>query len=228
MEATPPGDGWRESEDATHALPNRRGHRPDRSGIGHLGSIHHHLRAAGERIVIPSSAGMRRTKASSDRTGGDDLGATFRLLAPWFRRRLAGMVGGGRADVDDVMQESFIRFGRYDAGSRNQHPKALLMRIASNVTRDQHRRSRVRAEGHSVSLVRSEDDEGAFLTDPELLIDLKDAIVSLPKPLRDTFLLARFTPMTNDEIAQHLGVSTKTVEWRISRAVSFCMQRLER
>jgi RNA polymerase sigma factor (sigma-70 family) len=60
------------------------------------------------------------------------------------------------------------------------------------------------------------------------LIDLKDAILSLPPNLRETFVLARFTPMTNDEIARHQGISTKTVEWRISRAVSICLQRLER
>lgn len=158
----------------------------------------------------------------------EDLANSFRSLSKWLARRLNGLTGRSSSDVDDVVQESFLRFGRYEVDARNRHPKALLLRIAFSVNQDRHRRAKARGEDWYTSLEDADDRAMAHETDPELLIDLKRAIVGLPSPLRETFLLARFTPMTNDEIARHLGVSTKTVEWRISRAVRCCLQRLDR
>jgi RNA polymerase sigma-70 factor (ECF subfamily) len=32
--------------------------------------------------------------------------------------------------------------------------------------------------------------------------------------------------MTNHDIAEHLGISVKTVEWRMSKAMEHCMTKL--
>lgn len=176
------------------------------------------------------SGGSKALSGGTDETEPDhDLDIWYRSLSPWLRHRLLHSIGATGGDVEDVVQESFIRLGRYSPADRSRHPRALLIRIAKNLSRDRHRRSAARGGGRTVSL----DDPAAqaapgfaYQADQEFLIDLKRAVLDLPDHLRDTFMLARFTPMTHAEISAHLGISTKTVEWRIRKAVSICLARL--
>jgi RNA polymerase sigma-70 factor (ECF subfamily) len=150
-------------------------------------------------------------------------------LAPWLLRTLAHRYGLVNADAEDVVQESFIRLGRYSPDARARHPRALLLRIATNLTTDARRRLTARRAGNAVpidDLARRPEPRLVQPEDQMILVDLKAAILSLPEPLRETFLLARFTPLTHVEIAHRLGISTKTVEWRISKAVATCLQQL--
>lgn len=160
--------------------------------------------------------------------GADDgLGEAFRTLSPWLQRKLRARLGPARADIDDLVQESFLRLGRYDAVNRERHPRALLLQIAGNLTRDAFRREAVRGGGRHVALDAA--DLGPRFVEPagqHARLALKDAILALPEALRDVFALARFTPMTNAEIARHLGISIKTVEWRLAKATAFCLDRL--
>jgi len=170
--------------------------------------------------------------ANSDALGRDeDLEERFRTLSPWLLRQLTHRYRLALSDAEDLTQESFLRLGRYSPADRARHPRALLLRIAANLTADARRRLFARRSDRHVTL----DDATltsapgfAHPSDQEFMVDLKDAILSLPEPLRETFLLARFTPLTQAEIAARLGVSTKTVEWRISKAVATCLKQLGR
>lgn len=159
-----------------------------------------------------------------------DLDQRYRSLSPWLEHKLS-IRFGSTADVDDIVQESFIRLGRYSVEDRSRHPRALLLRIASNLAKDRHRRAVLRGHGRTSSL----DDWSVHApptlvsaADQDFLLDLKTTILQLPEHLRQTFLFARFTPMTHAEIGRRLGISTKTVEWRINRAVTICLERLGR
>ncbi len=165
----------------------------------------------------------------NDGTGSADLDRTFRTLAPWLQRALASRFGYARPDIDDLVQESFIRLGRYSVADRSRHPRALLLRIARNLTVDAHRKAQTRSVGQHRSI-----DEGftafGMASQPEQYaqLDLKRVVLDLPQPLRDVFLLARFSRMTHAEIANHLGISIKTVEWRLAKGASICLERLSR
>lgn len=161
--------------------------------------------------------------------GGHDheLGDAYRSLSPWLQRRLAVQFGPGRHDIEDLVQESFIRLGRYTPDERAKHPRTLLLRIAGNLARDAFRYERSRGAGYhdpvdivaAVPMLTQQAEQPANIA-------LKQAILALPEGLRDVFLLSRFTPMTNVEIARHLDISVKTVEWRLAKAVAFCLERL--
>lgn len=157
----------------------------------------------------------------------DDLAGRFRALSPWLERRLSARYGGHGQDIEGLVQESFIRLARYSVPERSKHPKALLMRIAGNLARDAYRAEARRGHGRhqplDTDVVRALGQE----TDPELLLDLKVALLELPKPLRDVFVLARFTPLTHEQIGERLGISPKTVEWRLAKAVARCATRLD-
>lgn len=160
----------------------------------------------------------------------EDLDLRYRTFAPWLARTLASRFGLARRDVEDIVQESFIRLSRYSVADRGRHPKALLMRIAANLSADGFRRNVARRQDRHVPLdVIEHDSASAFgaAADQEAIYEMKRAILDLPANLRETFLLARFTPMTHAEIAAHLGISTKTVEWRIKKCVSICLERFE-
>lgn len=160
----------------------------------------------------------------------DDLDREYRTFSPWLKRQLTGRFELASRDAEDIVQESFLRLSKYSVADRSRHPRALLMRIASNLTLDAHRRDSARGKGNHVHIDDVDPASAPGLlypADQEALISLKRAILGLPDHLRETFLLARFTPMTNAEIAARLGISTKTVEWRIKKSVSICLAQFE-
>ena len=69
-----------------------------------------------------------------------------------------------------------------------------------------------------------EDPDYYFIN--ELTEHINKAIKELPDTYRDTFALSRFGGLTNTQIATKLGVSVKTVEYRISQALKILRVRL--
>ena len=53
----------------------------------------------------------------------------------------------------------------------------------------------------------------------ELTQRIKDAIATLPESYRETFVMHRFRGMSYKEIAEILGISPKTVDYRIQQAL---------
>lgn len=160
-----------------------------------------------------------------------DLDRKYRSHSEWLRRRLTVRFGSAAPDMEDLVQESFLRLARYSIEDRSRHPRALLLRIAFNLAHDRQRHAVVRGYGVTTSLDdRTTQNVPTLVSaaDQDFLLDLKQTVLGLPEHLKDTFILARFTPMTHAEIAQRLGISTKTVEWRINRAVAICLERLGR
>jgi RNA polymerase sigma-70 factor (ECF subfamily) len=154
------------------------------------------------------------------------LDELYRRHAAWLGRMLAWRLRATPLDVDDIVQETYIRVARYDATEAGHHPKALLLRIAVNLARDQMRRNSVR--GGLAAPIDALDEAALPRLEPEQhsTLEMKQAILSLPAIYRDVFVLSRFTGLTYQEIASHVGVPVKTVEWRMSRALAMCAAKL--
>lgn len=174
---------------------------------------------------------------ASDRRNGDDvadhvradvqtrLDHYFRRHADWLGRAIRQRFSGAAIEPDDIVQEAYLRFARYAEGDRAHRPRALLLAIASNLARDALRRAR-RAGGSAG--ISSDPHELPFEPDQYEQLLLKQLILALPPPYREVFLLSRFTAMTYEDIARHCGISVKTVEWRMSKALALCNQALGR
>lgn len=161
-----------------------------------------------------------RAKSSPVREPGS-LESLYRLHVAWLRRALGHRLGGHPVDVEDIVHDAYIRVARYSEEDAGRHPKALLLRIALNLARDQIRRN-ARMPASDLDSARDIALDG----DQEYVLALKRTIFSLPPDLRNVFLLSRFTAMTNVQIAEHLGVSVKTVEYRVHKALLHCSDRL--
>jgi RNA polymerase sigma-70 factor (ECF subfamily) len=156
-----------------------------------------------------------------------DFDVFFRSHADWLRQQLARRLRVQAADVDDLVQESFLRATRQPA-NEIVHPRALLSKIAFNLFRDRKRRDAVRA-GHceTVRQEAAQDNSASRgLAEQEVRLELERLIGAMPEIYRDVFVLSRFRHMTNKDIADHLGLSIKTVEWRMGKALEYCVRRL--
>lgn len=148
----------------------------------------------------------------------------YRRYSAWLLRTLNTRFRTVSLDLEDLVQETFLRLGRYQPEAAARHPQALIARIAVNLAHDQLRR---RAVHQSLGPTELGPFSDTVVQDDRLeQLVLKRLILGLPWPLRDVFLLSRFTGLTYDEIARHLGISVKTVEWRMSKALAICADGL--
>ena len=109
------------------------------------------------------------------------------------------------------------RLASRDAIKEDQPLKAYLYRIANNMLIDHYRKREVR-QAYAAQHV-----ETTPTLAPVEHVDLEEhvmkAIEQLPGALREAFVLSRFEELTYREIAVLLGVSVKTVESRMSKAL---------
>jgi len=163
----------------------------------------------------------------SSRFGDGDRQAfaeVYRRYADWFWLRMVKRYGS--QDADEITQEAWLRLAPYQARGEVRNAKALLLRIAENLVAERFRRAqRFERSAWQINAWSGGGVEDAAQSD-ELL--LRDLIVGLPQPLRDVFVLSRFGGLTNVEIAGKLGISPKTVEWRMTKALAHCAAELRR
>ena len=70
--------------------------------------------------------------------GGGFAFSIYRIHSAWLRSVLSAR--WGVRDVDDLVQETWLRLALYAAEREIRHPKALLLRIAANLAADRFRR----------------------------------------------------------------------------------------
>jgi RNA polymerase sigma-70 factor (ECF subfamily) len=95
---------------------------------------------------------------------------------------------------------------------------AVRHRCLNQARKQQFHRRVENAIGKAAGHEEPFNDPDYYLTD-ELAEQIRKAIDRLPDTYRHTFLLSRFEHLTNVQIAGRLGVSVKTVEYRISQAL---------
>ncbi len=148
----------------------------------------------------------------------------FRYHDPLFR--YAWYRTNSAESVKDILQDAFTRLWR---NRRTLDPdksvKAYLYRIVHRLIIDLYRKSDresvLHANPDSLHHLR-DNPEG----DANLRMDIRSAIDSLPDEIRETFLLNRHQGLKYAEIAEVLGVSVKTVESRVSRALEHLRRML--
>ncbi len=155
--------------------------------------------------------------------------AAIEAYLPGLRRYFSRRVPAG--DIDDLVQEVFLRMKVHGDNSPIEHLDRYLFRVAASVLSDQARRRTVRHHGAHDSLEEVhhpiEDlTPERVLLDREALQAVVAAIADLPVRTRDVFVLHRFEEMTCGNIAALLGMSVSAAEKHIMKALRFLHLRL--
>lgn len=153
----------------------------------------------------------------------ESLERDYRAHARWLTRIARARIGAAEG-AEDLVQESFIRAAHY-SGAERVRVRPLLARILGNLILDR-AKSRVRERAGLARLAPSAQAASVERADQHELLVLKQVVLGMPPMLRDVFLLSRFTALSQVEIAARLGISVKTVEWRLATAVAYCVQRM--
>lgn len=160
--------------------------------------------------------------------------ATAEPLARWFTEEVQCNEASLKAylrsafptvrDVDDVVQESYLRVCRAQRSSPLRSAKAFLFTVARRLALDwmrHERRSPLLAVGNPATLGVLDDGPGVaeIVSAHEKVELLADGLLTLPPRCRAVLMLYRLKGLSRSEVAHELGIAEKTVDEQAARGV---------
>lgn len=163
-------------------------------------------------------------------TKTDGLTALYAAETPNLLRLLSRRTSN-RAEAEDIAQESWIRLGSERAATLDR-PVRYLRRIAFNLAIDEQRKSaRQRLSPVEIDALLDVPDDAAG---PEEITVMRGEIAALqrildelPERQKDILIAARLHDEPYKAIAARYGVTTRTVENEIRRALDYCLQKMK-
>jgi RNA polymerase sigma-70 factor (ECF subfamily) len=148
----------------------------------------------------------------------------FREHQPGILNYLYRLSGGNATLSEDVSQQVFMNFWTHRNEYDLEKPLTpLLLTMARNAWLNAAKREDYRKTSELKEDAASQQDRG--LEKRELETAIERSLAALEEPLREVFILSRYHGLKYAQIAQMLGISIKTVEARLSRALQD-LQRL--
>ncbi|NVD43350.1 sigma-70 family RNA polymerase sigma factor [Ensifer sp. HO-A22] len=159
----------------------------------------------------------------------DELVTAFSSNERRIKRYLDGKTRS-KADSEDLAQEAWIKFARNGAAALAA-PVPYLMRIARTLAVDHDRGQKRRLTSNDIDLLLSAPDESPGpdkqLEDQDQVRCLVQIMEELPDRQRRMLVAARIEQRRHVDIAAEFGVSVRTVELEVRKAVTYCSERLD-
>lgn len=131
----------------------------------------------------------------------------------------------------DLTQETYLRIAHYSAAGEIANQRAFVFRVADNLALD-HLRGRARQEQRDGGLV--DEDIACRQPQPDSMLEgqqqmelFEKLIYDLPPQCRTVFLLCRVEGKRYSEIAAELGISARTVEAHMHKALKLLKDRID-
>jgi RNA polymerase sigma factor (sigma-70 family) len=145
--------------------------------------------------------------------------------------RYLGKLTSGAEDVEDLVQETYVRMYALPDFHLVESPKALLFRIAHNLAVERARRHKAQATDTVADLealtVFSEEAPPEEQTDARHRFESFCAAVErLPPICRRVFVLRKVHKLPHAEISEVLGVSESTIEKHVAKGLVRCREYL--
>ncbi len=175
---------------------------------------------------------MKSRSSAQAVTGPEDSGEPGGVAGAFvrYRARLQGYIARivrSPHDVDDLVQETFLHVWARREGVPVTSPRAYLFRTARHVAIDTLRQKAVRL-AHDESLEVPESERPTAPASEQVIEQRQELdramqlIGQMPPQCRKVFLLRRVEGLSHREIAVRLGLSVRTVENHIARAMRDC------
>lgn len=176
----------------------------------------------------PSSLPERSPAATRGRWFADEVHAHDASLKSYLRGAFPAV-----RDVDDVVQESYLRIWKAQAIQPIQFAKAFLFKVARNIAINLVNRERVSpidvvADLSTLTVIEDGPTAAEGACTREEILLLADGIETLPARCREIFILRRIKGVPQKEIAALLGISEQTVQVQVQRGVRRCEEFLRR
>ncbi|MDR3511834.1 MAG: sigma-70 family RNA polymerase sigma factor [Caulobacteraceae bacterium] len=162
----------------------------------------------------------------------------------WFRREILPLEAElaayaqrfcrqGRGEVEDLVNETFVRAIAYKGWRAVNRPGGFAKRILKNIALDDVRHNNVVsievvADLDALGLADDDADPEATMTARDELRRLQAIVEALPTQMRRVLTLKRLYDMPTLAVAEALGLSVSTVEKHLTRALRLCSERLAR
>ena len=134
--------------------------------------------------------------------------------------------------AEDITQETFLRVWKMRSKLKSGKSFfSLIARISTNLCYDHFRHNEVRQRHES--LIPVNNDDHANPTEEKVLSRfLEDEIqkiveTELPEKCRQVFVLSRVENLSNSKISESLGISVRTVENQIYKAIKILKKKLK-
>ena len=143
-----------------------------------------------------------------------------RWLRGWLRHRL-----GCPDDAADLTQDTFLRLLRAPQTDALREPRRYLVTIARGLVVDLFRRRSLEQQYLEALALLPEpvwpsEEERALIVETLLLLDAM--LAELGSKVREVFILSQFEGLTYTQIAERLGLSLRTVNNYMVKAVEQC------
>jgi RNA polymerase sigma-70 factor (ECF subfamily) len=136
-------------------------------------------------------------------------------------------------DIEDLVQETYLRIYALPDFTAVDSPRALLFRIAHNLAVERARRRKSQATDsvgdlESVTVYSLDAPADVQLDDRKRFEAFCAAVDQLPPLCRRVFVLRKVYRLSHQEIAEVLGVSHSTIEKHVAKGLVRCRDYLRR
>lgn len=144
-----------------------------------------------------------------------------------FLKRFVSRYFSSRQEIEDIVQEAYLRAYAAEADREIREPKAFLFQIARNVALTElTRKSRQitdyleEANGTDPGDAAASADQDAMAQ--ELIGLYCEALMKLPEKCREVFLLRKIHGLRHGDIAARTGLSVSSVEKYLRQGILAC------
>ena len=145
--------------------------------------------------------------------------------------RYLGKFTSGAEDIEDLVQETYVRIYALPDFQQVESPKALLFRIAHNLAVERARRHKSQAtdtmaDFESLDVFSNEVPADEQADARRRFESFCAAVERLPPLCRRVFVLRKVHKLSHAEISEVLGVSQSTIEKHVAKGLVRCRDYL--
>jgi RNA polymerase sigma-70 factor (ECF subfamily) len=166
-----------------------------------------------------------------DRLRNGDDAAYEAIFRQWYAPLVAmtATLLRDRGPAEEVVQDVMLElWRRRESLTFDTSLRAYLFQAARNRGLNYLRRQRVesRGEGTIAAAMPTPEAADSEVRETELNIAIQSAVAALPDRCREVFELSRVRGLKYSEIADELGISVKTVEAQMGKALRIMREKL--